>query len=952
MTQQSQTMMWGGNAAFIEELYEQYLADPQSVDSEWRKYFDEVRGGAKEVAHSAVQQAFYELGTQRRGGVVVPVQGGHSGAQQAASALTTAYRVYGHISARINPLKMRGLPVVPELTPEFYGLSEADLNEQIQDGAFSGTLRDVIKQLQETYCGSIGFEYNYLPANERAWFQERIEAQRGQGRYAYAPEEKRRIMWKLNAAEGLELYLKNKYPGVKRFGLEGGESFIPLMDRIIQQAGAKYGVKEVVIGMAHRGRLNTLVNIFGKPSSVLFDEFDGKKKLSDNPDIAGDVKYHMGYSSDVRTAGGPMHLALAFNPSHLEIVSPVVHGSVRARQDRRGDTERKEVLPITIHGDAAVSGQGVVMETLNLSRLRGFATGGAIRIVINNQIGFTISDPRDTRSSRYCTDVAKIANAPVLHVNGDDPEAVAFCGDLALAYRQEFSKDVFIDLICFRRNGHNESDEPRMTQPIMYREIDQHPGTRALYAAQLEKAGVLEAGGGDQLVTDYRDRLDRGETVVEEMENLAQSELAVDWSQYTDTHWKDDTATAVPEAKLTELGLKLAQVPEGFKVHRTIDRTVMKPRAAMAKGEQPLDWGMGEMLAYATLLDEGYGVRLVGQDSGRGTFVHRHAVLHNQDANDPMNEDYMALEHLSPTQGRVEVVDSTLSEEAVMAFEYGYSTSEPKALVAWEAQFGDFANGAQAVIDQFLSAGESKWQRLSGLTLLLPHGYEGAGPEHSSARLERYLQLCAQKNMQVVVPSSAAQIFHLLRRQVLRPYRKPLIVMTPKSLLRNKQAMSPLSDLANGSFKEVIGDPDVVNARRVVLSSGKLHWELVEARDADKEGYAGTALIRLEQLYPFPAEALQAELAKHKGAQVVWAQEEPENQGAWLMIREDLEKSLQEGQKLSWATRPRSASTAAGYASVHAKEQAAVIAKALGEKISPEVVQEQKAEAEVAQQQG
>ena len=952
MTQQSQTMMWGGNAAFIEELYEQYLADPQSVDSEWRKYFDEVRGGAKEVAHSAVQQAFYELGTQRRGGVVVPVQGGHSGAQQAASALTTAYRVYGHISARINPLKMRGLPVVPELTPEFYGLSEADLNEQIQDGAFSGPLRDVIKQLQETYCGSIGFEYNYLPANERAWFQERIEAQRGQGRYAYAPEEKRRIMWKLNAAEGLELYLKNKYPGVKRFGLEGGESFIPLMDRIIQQAGAKYGVKEVVIGMAHRGRLNTLVNIFGKPSSVLFDEFDGKKKLSDNPDIAGDVKYHMGYSSDVRTAGGPMHLALAFNPSHLEIVSPVVHGSVRARQDRRGDTERKEVLPITIHGDAAVSGQGVVMETLNLSRLRGFATGGAIRIVINNQIGFTISDPRDTRSSRYCTDVAKIANAPVLHVNGDDPEAVAFCGDLALAYRQEFSKDVFIDLICFRRNGHNESDEPRMTQPIMYREIDQHPGTRALYAAQLEKAGVLEAGGGDQLVTDYRDRLDRGETVVEEMENLAQSELAVDWSEYTDTHWKDDTATAVPEAKLTELGLKLAQVPEGFKVHRTIDRTVMKPRAAMAKGEQPLDWGMGEMLAYATLLDEGYGVRLVGQDSGRGTFVHRHAVLHNQDANDPMNEDYMALEHLSPTQGRVEVVDSTLSEEAVMAFEYGYSTSEPKALVAWEAQFGDFANGAQAVIDQFLSAGESKWQRLSGLTLLLPHGYEGAGPEHSSARLERYLQLCAQKNMQVVVPSSAAQIFHLLRRQVLRPYRKPLIVMTPKSLLRNKQAMSPLSDLANGSFKEVIGDPDVVNARRVVLSSGKLHWELVEARDADKDGYAGTALIRLEQLYPFPAEALQAELAKHKGAQVVWAQEEPENQGAWLMIREDLEKSLQEGQKLSWATRPRSASTAAGYASVHAKEQAAVIAKALGEKISPEVVQEQKAEAEVAQQQG
>jgi 2-oxoglutarate dehydrogenase E1 component len=946
---QSQTIMSGGNAAFIEGLYEAYLADPQSVDPQWRAYFDELRGGAHETPHSAIQQAFYQLGTQRRGGAVVPAPQGVSGAQQAAGALITAFRVYGHISAHTNPLKMRGLPVVPELTPEYYGLSAADLNEQVQDGPFSGPLRDVIAQLQDTYCGPIGFEFNYLPANERAWFQERVEANRGRG--VFSRDERRRLMSKLNAAEGLELYLKNKYPGVKRFGLEGGESFIPLLDRIIQQAGA-VGVKEVVLGMAHRGRLNTLVNIFGKPSSVLFDEFDGKKKLSDNPDVAGDVKYHMGYSSDVRTPGGPMHLALAFNPSHLEIVSPVVHGSVRARQDRRGDEARRSVLPITVHGDAAVSGQGVVMETLNLSRLRGFATGGAVRIVINNQVGFTISDPRDTRSSRYCTDVAKIANAPVLHVNGDDPEAVAFCGDLALAYRQEFGKDVFIDLICFRRNGHNEGDEPRMTQPIMYREIDQHPGTRALYAKRLEAEGVLAAGEGDALVNRFRDQLDAGEAVVEEMENAAQSKLAVDWSEYTGTHWRDEVSTAVPQEKLTALGLQLTEVPEGFKVHRTIERTVIKPRQAMARGEQPLDWGMGEMLAYATLLEEGFGVRLVGQDSGRGTFVHRHAVLHDQNAQDPMNEEYMALAHLSGDQGRVEVIDSTLSEEAVMAFEYGYSTSEPKALIAWEAQFGDFANGAQAVIDQFLSAGESKWQRLSGLTLLLPHGYEGAGPEHSSARLERYLQLCAQKNMQVVVPSSAAQIFHLLRRQVLRPYRKPLIVMTPKSLLRNKAAMSPLSDLTDGRFCEVIGDPEVTGARRVVISSGKLHWELVDARDADREGYAGTALIRLEQLYPFPAEALAAELARHPGAQVVWAQEEPENQGAWLMIWEDLEKVLAPGQTLKGATRPRSASTAAGYASVHAKEQAKVIADALGEKLSGEVVAEQKELAETAKQQG
>ncbi|MCP2015099.1 2-oxoglutarate dehydrogenase E1 component [Deinococcus sp. HSC-46F16] len=947
---QSQTIMSGANAAFIEGLYEAYLADPASVDPAWRDYFDEVRGGARETAHSPVQQAFYQLGTQRRGGggAVVPAPQGVSGAQQAAGAMITAYRVYGHISAKMNPLKMRGLPVVPELTPEYYGLSEADLNEPVHDGVFQGPLRDVIAQLQETYCGAIGFEYNYLPANERQWFQERIEAGRGRGQYS--AEERRRLMTKLNAAEGLERYLHVKYVGQKRFSLEGSESFIPLMDRLIQQAG-QHGVKETVIGMAHRGRLNVLVNIFGKKPSDLFAEFEGKKRLSDDPDVAGDVKYHMGFSSDVRTPGGPMHLALAFNPSHLEIVSPVVHGSVRARQDRRGDTERRAVLPITVHGDAAVSGQGVVMETLNLSRLRGFTTGGAVRIVINNQIGFTISDPRDTRSSRYCTDVAKIANAPVLHVNGDDPEAVAFAGDLALEYRQTFGKDVFIDLISFRRHGHNEADDPTMTQPIMYREIKAHPGTRALYAQALEGAGVLQVGEADALIERYRDQLDAGGAVVEEMENQEQSRLAADWKSYTDTHWTDETATAVPEERLRELGLKLAQVPDGFTPHRGVKR-VLDARAAMSRGEQPLDWGMGEMLAYASLLVEGYGVRLVGQDSGRGTFVHRHAVLHDQNAQNPLEGEYLGLAHLAPEQGRVEVIDSTLSEEAVMAYEYGFSTSEPKALVAWEAQFGDFANGAQAVVDQFLSAGESKWQRLSGLTLLLPHGYEGAGPEHSSARLERYLQLCAQKNMQVVVPSSAAQIFHLLRRQVLRPYRKPLIVMTPKSLLRNKLAMSPLSELTDGRFHEVIGDPTVEKARRVVISSGKLHWELTEARDADKEGYAGTALVRLEQLYPFPAEALAAELARHPGAAVVWAQEEPQNQGAWLMIRDDLERALADGQTLTYASRPRAASTAVGYASVHAQEQARVIADALGERVSREDFEAQIEIAEEAKAQG
>ena len=927
------TAMFGADtshdsAAFVESLYEAYLQDPATVEGDWRAYFDGLRGGIQETPQGPVQQRFLELGRQRLRVAPAPAGAG-SAAQQVASALVSAYRVYGHISAHKNPLTIRPPAQVPELTPEYYGLSEHDLAETVHEGPFQGSLRDVMGQLDASYCGSIGYEFSYLPAPEREWFQERIEGSRGRGQYSEA--QRRRIMSKLNAAEGLERYLGQRYVGQKRFSLEGGESFIPLMDRLVQ-LGGELGVKETVIGMAHRGRLNVLVNLFGKKPSELFAEFEGKKRLSDDPDVAGDVKYHMGFSSDVSTPGGPMHLALAYNPSHLEIVSPVVHGSVRARQDRRNDTERKQVLPITIHGDAAVSGQGVVMETINLSRLRGFSTGGAVQIVINNQIGFTISDPRDTRSSRYCTDVAKIGNAPVMHVNGDDPEAVVFAGELALKYRQEFGKDVFVDLICFRKFGHNEADDPTMTQPIMYREIKAHPGTRALYAADLEKAGLLKAGEADALVSSFRDRLDAGESVVEEIRNDEQSALALDWSKYLNTHWSEESRTAVPAQQLRELAEKLTEVPEGFGVHRAIAK-VLAARREMGEGTAPLDWGMGETLAYATLLQDGYNVRLDGQDSGRGTFVHRHAVLHDQNASDPASEEYMPLAHLSPAQGHVEVIDSTLSEEAVMAFEYGYATSAPDSLVIWEAQFGDFANGAQSVIDQFVAAGESKWQRLSGLTLLLPHGYEGQGPEHSSARLERYLQLCAQKNMQVVVPSSASQIFHLLRRQMIRPYRKPLIVMTPKSLLRNKAAMSPLSEFTDGRFCEVIGDSvNTGGAGRVVISSGKLHWELEAARE--KGGVQqGVALIRLEQLYPFPAEHLEAELARYPGAEVVWAQEEPRNQGAWLMMQDSLRDALQLGQTLSYAGRPASASTATGYAQVHAREQTAVITAALGEQV-------------------
>jgi 2-oxoglutarate dehydrogenase E1 component len=750
-----------------------------------------------------------------------------------------------------------------------------------------------------------------------------VEQNRGRG--TFSADQKRRLLYKLNAAEGLERYLHVTYVGQKRFSLEGGESLIPLLDTVIQRAGGA-GVKETVLGMAHRGRLNVLVNILGKRPGDLFAEFEGKKVMSDDPNVAGDVKYHMGYSSDVRTPGGPMHLALAFNPSHLEIVAPVVHGSVRARQDRRGGA-RTQVLPITIHGDAAIAGQGVVMETVNLAQLRGYGTGGAVRIVVNNQVGFTTSDPRDTRTSRYCTDIAKVAEAPVMHVNGDDPEAVAFAGQLAVDYRQQFGKDVFIDLLCYRKLGHNESDDPTITQPVMYREVKAHPGSRALYAAQLVREGVLRDGDADALVEKFRDRLDGGDTVVEEIEGDYKSQLATDWSTFRTGADADSVPTAVALGRLQELGRLVATVPDGFGVHRAVDR-VLKARREMAEGNAPLDWGMGEILAYATLLDEGYRVRISGQDAGRGTFVHRHAVLHDQNATNPLEEEYLPLANLRGGQGPIEVIDSTLSEEAVMAFEYGYSTSEPGALVIWEAQFGDFANGAQVVIDQFISSGESKWQRLSGLTLFLPHGYEGQGPEHSSARLERYLQLCAQNNMRVVVPSSPAQTFHMIRRQLVSPTRKPLVVMTPKSLLRSKYATSALSELATGRFYEVIGD-DLQKARRVVVSSGKLHWELVEARE--KHGLQGdVALVRLEQLYPFPAEQLRAELAKYGNAEIVWAQEEPFNQGAWLMIQDDLRAALSDGQTLIVSSRPRSASPAVGYASKHNVEQQAVIETALG----------------------
>ena len=917
------TVMYGGNASFVEALYEDFLNDPLSVSPEWRAYFEGVRGSARgpETAHSTVQRAFAELAQHGRRHVVAAEAPAYPRA--GVTALINAYRSMGHLKAQFNPL---GRPEsrVAELDPQYYGLTEADLGSTITDGDLSGTVKQVIGTLEETYCRSIGFEYSYLPRVEREWLQHRIESAKGRG--SFDPTTKRQILNKLNAAEGLERYLHKRYVGQKRFSLEGGDTLIPMLDQLIRRAG-KQGVKEIVFGMAHRGRLNVLINTMGKKPSDLFSEFEGKNVMPG--DISGDVKYHLGFSSDMQTEGGSVHLALAFNPSHLEIIAPVVEGSVRARQDRHHDETRDKVLPVVIHGDAAVGGQGVVAETLNLSQLRGFATGGTVHLVINNQVGFSISNPQDARSSRYCTDIAKFVDAPVFHVNGDDPEAAVFAIQLAQDYRMAFHKDVFIDLVCFRRHGHNESDEPRATQPMMYRLIDMHPGTRGLYAETLEKEGVITADEAQKMVDAYRDALDAGERVAETTPTDTSSPHASGWAKYvrSTADWRAPVATAVPVDRLKALGERITELPEGFEAHKRV-AAILKARKDMVAGTVPLDWGMAENLAYATLVTQGYGVRLVGQDSGRGTFFHRHAQMHNQNPEGAVRS-YIPLRHLAPDQARFDVYDSTLSELAVLGYEYGYSLAEPNTLDIWEAQYGDFANMAQPIVDQFISSTESKWQRLSGLVMMLPHGYEGQGPEHSSARLERYLSLCAQQNMQVCVPSTPAQMFHMLRRQVMSDFRKPLIIMSPKSLLRHKASVSTWEDLSNGAFQLVIPESrPATGIDRVVLVSGKLYFELAEVRE--KAGLSNVALIRVEQLYPFPEDEIRAELAKYPNAQVIWAQEEPQNNGAWLWIRDSLQACLAEGQKLDYSSRPRSASPAVGYASKHVKQQEDVINKALG----------------------
>jgi 2-oxoglutarate dehydrogenase E1 component len=929
------TPLGAGNAPYVESLYEQFLADPAAVQPQWREYFSRLIGSARnEKAHGPIREALAVRAREVRGsGIALSAQSAPpsdaSAKQGAVSRLIQVYANRGHLVADIDPLGLMQRPIPEVLELEYFGLSKADLDTEFYTGSRSEAiprrmkLRDIIAQLRHIYCGTIGAEFAHVSdSKERLWLQNRF--QEGRIQHAFAPEERKTFLRHLTAAEGLERYLATKYPAQKRFSLEGGDTLIPMLDDLIQQGGQR-GVEEIVIGMAHRGRLNVLVNVVGKSPQVLFSEFEGRYDVN-HMQGSGDVKYHKGFSTDIKTPAGNVHVALAFNPSHLEVVNPVVEGSVRARQQRRNDAEGDKVTPILIHGDAAFAGQGVVMETLQLSQARGFYTGGTVHIIINNQVGFTISDPRDARSTQYCSDVAKMIEAPILHVNGDDPEAVLFVTRFALDYRMTFHKDVVIDLVCYRRFGHNEADEPAATQPMMYKVIRQQATTRQKYAERLVAEGVLSVAEADAMVEQYRRTLDEGKSTASHSLGMIGNKHTVDWTKYQHAEWTHSVPTGVRIEQLRELSVKLTSFPSNFTLHRQVAR-IVQDREKMAAEQLPLDWGFAEMLAYATLVTEGHELRMTGQDSGRGTFFHRHAVWHDQNRGDT----YIPLQNLAPSQPRVTIIDSLLSEEAVMGFEYGFSTTEPNCLTIWEGQFGDFGNGAQVIIDQFISSGEAKWGRLCGLTLFLPHGYEGQGPEHSSARLERFLQLCAEQNMQVCVPSTPAQMFHMLRRQMKQPFRKPLIVMTPKSLLRHKLSVSPLEDLTHGGFRSVIDEVDEIQAakvNRIVFCSGKVYFDLLDSRRSD--GLTNVAVVRIEQLYPFPSEEYAAIVRKYANArEVVWCQEEPQNQGGWYQIRHRLQEPLSKEQALLYAGRAPAAAPATGIFQVHVEQQQGLVDAAL-----------------------
>jgi 2-oxoglutarate dehydrogenase E1 component len=930
---QANTYLFGGNAPYVEEMYENYLANPGGVPDSWRDYFDALQhvpaadgSNAKDVPHLPVINAFAERAKQGGTKVVVASVDAEMGRKRTAvQQLIAAYRNVGVSWADLDPLKRAERVAIPELEPSFYGFSDAD-QEAVFDtsNTFFGkdrmSLRELMNALRQTYCGTIGAQFMHTTdQNHKRWWQQKLESIRSKP--SFSVEQQKHILDRLTAAEGLERFLHTKYVGQKRFSLEGGESFIACMDELIQSAGVK-GIQEIVIGMAHRGRLNVLVNSLGKMPAELFAEFEhtAPEQLT-----SGDVKYHQGFSSDVTTAGGPVHLSLAFNPSHLEIVNPVVEGSVRARMDRRADPHGKQVLPVLVHGDAAFSGQGVNMETFALAETRGYSTGGTVHIIINNQIGFTTSDPRDSRSTLYCTDVIKMIEAPVLHVNGDDPEAVVLATQLALEFRLEFRKDVVVDIICFRKLGHNEQDTPALTQPLMYKKIAAHPGTRSLYADKLVAQG-LGATLGDDMVKTFRAAMDAGKHTVDPVLTNFKSKYAVDWAPFIGKKWTDAAETAIPLGEWNRLAEKITTIPASVTPHNLVKK-VYDDRAAMGRGDIPVDWGMGEHMAFASLVASGYPVRLSGEDCGRGTFTHRHSVIHDQNREKWDVGTYIPLQNVTDNQAPFVVIDSILSEEAVLAFEYGYASNEPNTLVIWEAQFGDFANGAQVVIDQFIASGEVKWGRVNGITLMLPHGYEGQGPEHSSARLERFMQLSADTNMQVVQPTTASQIFHILRRQMVRSIRKPLIILTPKSLLRAKDAASPLSEFTKGGFQTIIPEQKALKAdkvRRLVVCSGKVYYDLVKKRE--ETAADDVAIVRVEQLYPFPHKAFATELKKYVNVtEIVWCQDEPQNQGAWFFVQHYIHENMFDGQKLGYSGRAASASPAVGYAHLHQEQQKALV---------------------------
>ncbi len=914
----------GLNAAYLDQLYEDYLKHPDNVPVAWRDYFaalPQVNGQETEVSHVEIRSQFRAMGMHRQAASVSTEQGvEHIHKQVRVLQLINAYRFRGHQRARLDPLDLHEAVQIPELDLAYHELSEADFNSLFETGSLAAgkdkaTLREIVDILNSTYCGSIGTEYMHLTSTvEKRWIQAQLEKIRGKP--TFSPETKKKIYAHLNMAEGLERYLHSRYVGQKRFSLEGGDSLIPALKALIDRAG-KRGVVEMGIGMAHRGRLNVLVNIMGKTPAELFKEFEGGVTSLNG---TGDVKYHQGFSSDILTEYGPVHVALGFNPSHLEIVGPVVEGSVRARQDRRKDKDGTKVLPVLIHGDAAFAGQGVVMETFNMSQSRGYSTKGTVHIIINNQIGFTTSNQEDARSTLYSSDVAKMVGAPILHVNADDPEAVVFITQLAMDYRSTFFKDVVVDLVCYRRHGHSEADEPMATQPVMYKKVKKHPTTRDLYAKSLISQLILLEADVKTFSDHFRHQLEAGDSVVDEFMagNKSQYPYVSDWSEYVGQEYSPEVKTAISAELIQRMSDSLQALPEGFELQSNVKK-IIENRRKMAVGELPIDWGFAETMAYATLLHDGFPVRLSGQDSGRGTFFHRHAVLHNQQNGDA----YVPLRNLFEGQPNFLVINSVLSEEAVLAFEYGYSTTDPHTLTIWEAQFGDFANGAQVVIDQFISAGEQKWSRMCGLVMLLPHGLEGQGPEHSSARLERYLQLCGQHNMQVCMPTTASQIFHLLRRQMLMECRRPLIVMSPKSLLRHPAASSPFEELVEGEFRTMIPDQShgpVEAVQRMILCSGKVYYDLQEKRQRDQ--LEGMAIIRVEQLYPFPVDVFKQELEKYPNVKkFVWCQEEPMNQGAWFSSQHHIRSIIGKDAPLEYAGRPFHAAPAVGSAKLHIKQQ-------------------------------